>query len=162
MALPALAPPPAVGIERDQITEKLTDRFTVGFLQWLLSLTGRIQASPNLQSPATIAASSSAVGITPLAASISGGSYRLTYYARIITPASVSSSLTVTIGWTDGGIAQSFSFPAITGNTTTTTDSQTRVVRADQATSLTYAIGYASVGGTAMQYDLVIGREALG
>ena len=42
--------------------------------------------------------------------------------------------LIVTIGFTDGGVAQSFSGAAIVGNTTTTFQSGTLVIRIDSAT----------------------------
>lgn len=162
MPLPALAPPPDTWIERDQITDQLTDRITVGSRQWLLSLTGRLQTSSTIQSSVAIPSFGSAIGSTPIVTSISGGLYRVTYYAAIATAATISSSLTVTLGWTDHGVAKGFSFTAMTGNTLSTTDSGSRLIRADQGTSLMYSTGYASVGATPMAYDLVIELEALG
>lgn len=89
------------------------------------------------------------------------GVYRLTWFAIVTTPGTVSSSLTVTVSWTTGGIAQSFSGAAMTGNTTTTHQSETYMVIADATAPIRYETVYASVGATAMQYRLVVTLEAI-
>jgi hypothetical protein len=82
--------------------------------------------------------------------------YRVSYTARITRAASTSSSLTVTIGWTDGAVAQTQGGAAMTGNATTTQQNGTMLVHVDKATSITYAAAYASSGGTTMQYSLYV------
>jgi hypothetical protein len=116
--------------------------------------------APKVSTSIPLASQSASVPTTPFPlGSVSSGTYRLTYYARITQAATVSSSLAVTIGWTDGG-AQSHTFPAITGNTTTTTDSQTWMVVVSGA-PLTYATTYSSSGATPMQYALTVTVEAI-
>ena len=90
------------------------------------------------------------------------GVYRVGYTARITTAASTSSSLTVTLAWTDGSVGQSQSGAAMTGNSTTTQQNDTWLVHIDKATTITYATTYASSGGTAMQYSLYVIAEEIG
>jgi len=87
------------------------------------------------------------------------GLYRVSYYARITRAATTSSSLTVTVAFTGGGVSPSFSGAAMTGNTTTTVGSSTWLIRIDNATTaINYSTAYVSVGATSMQYclDLVL------
>lgn len=84
------------------------------------------------------------------------GVYRMTYQARITQAATVSSSLTVTLEWVDGGVTCSQSGAAITGNLVTTVQSGSIVVYADSASAITYSTAYASVGATSMTYALSV------
>ena len=118
MALTA-APPPDYLVEREQKSGRVTDRITQSFRQWLLSLTTLIQASARVLTVVRLTGQVASIGSTGLTLpTLAAGTYRLTFYARITTAASVSSSLTVTFGWTDSTIALSASAAAITGNTT--------------------------------------------
>ena len=92
---------------------------------------------------------------------IPAGLYRLAYYTRITRAATTSSSLTIAFGWTDGGVSQTFTGAAITGNTTTTYQQATVTFRADGNTPITYSTTYASVGATSMQHSLLIVLEQL-
>ena len=85
------------------------------------------------------------------------GLYRVSYRMRVTTPASVSSSLTMTVGWREGAVTQSQAAAAVTGNTTTTQQNGTLFVRADSGTVITASVAYASVG-TAMIYatDVIV------
>lgn len=88
--------------------------------------------------------------------------YKLSYYLRIVRPATVSSSVTVTIRWTDGGIAQSFTFAAVTGNTTDTVQNVPEIlIRVDPGTEVTIETAYASVGAEDAAYDVVPAYEEL-
>ena len=111
---------------------------------------------------AAIAATSLTISTpTGLTTKLSKGLYRVSTYARITQAASTSSSLTVTLGWTDGTVACTSSGSALTGNTTATTGSQSVVIRSDADGSVTYATAYSSSGATAMQYRLDIVLEQL-
>ena len=111
------------------------------------------------------------VSLTAQAASISAtdvsdgandtGLYRVSYYARISRAATTSSSLTVTIAWTDGGVACSQSGVAMTGNTTATQQNGTLFIQADGLAAVNYSTTYASVGATSMQYGLSVTLERL-
>lgn len=105
----------------------------------------------------TVELSAQAASIT--ATDFSGGTlaaglYLATYYARITQAATVSSSLEVAFGWTDGAVLQSFVGDAITGNTTATSQSGTVLLRTDAGEDVTYETTYASVGATEMEYSL--------
>jgi hypothetical protein len=89
------------------------------------------------------------------------GLFRVFWYAAIVTAAGVSSSLTVTIGFTDQGVAKTISGAAITGNTTATVQSGAVMIRVDQDTAVTYATAYASNAASAMHYALDVRVEAL-
>lgn len=153
----SLAPPPKALIERDQETNALTEFVTTPFQQWLLSLTQRIQASTGALNVVTLTGQAASIGATSFG-TLPAGLYEVTWYARITQAATTSSSLTVTMGWTESGITLAKSFPAITGNTTGTVDSGTFMVRNDSNTLINYSTTYATVGATPMQFriDLVL------
>lgn len=112
------------------------------------------QSSVRIQA-LSLTGQSASIGATDLSGgALSDGLYRVTYYARITRAGTVSSSLTVTIGYTDGGAAPSFSGAAMTGNTTTTVQSGTVLIHSDSASPITYATTYATAGATSMLYRL--------
>ena len=112
---------------------------------------------------AAIAATSLTISTpTGLTTKLSKGLYRVLTYARITQAASTSSSLTVTLRWTDGTVACTSSGSAITGNTTATTGSLDVMIRSDADADITYETAYSSSGATAMQYrlDIVVAEVA--
>ena len=134
---------------------------TRAFNNWLLSLTTRLeQAAYGILPTVTLAAQNASIGTTPLIASAAAGLYRVSWFFRITTAASVSSSLQVTFSGTDGGISYTQSGAAVTGNTTATVQSGTVLVRADQSSPISYSTTYASVG-TPMAYGISFAVEAL-
>ena len=98
---------------------------------------------------------------TGFTTNLSKGLYRVSTYARITQAASTSSSLTITLGWTDGTVACTSSGSAMTGNTTSTTQSLSAMIRSDSSTPLTYSAAYASSGGTAMTFRLDLAVEQI-
>lgn len=126
------------------------------FIDWVTSLVLDIDAAPaRLNTPYTVTNQTASIGATALPTeSLSSGLYSVTFYARITTAAAVSSSLTVTLLWTENGDALSTSFPAITGNTTLTADSGTFLMSIDAASPLSFSTTYASVGVPVMAYSL--------
>lgn len=133
-----------------------------GWIIWIQnSLIPRVQSGVQLLTTKSLSGQAAAIGATPVPLPVlSAGMYRIAYYARITTPASVSSSLTVTIGWTEGGVALTLAGPALTGNVATSVQSGEIVVRIDRASAITYATTYAT-SGTDMQYSLDICVEQL-
>lgn len=122
----------------------------------------------NVQASATRVSSSSPVNQAGsiAATDVSGGAlkaglYRLSYYARITQAATVSSSLDVTISWTDGGVAQSQTGASITGNTVTTFQSVTLFFHSDASAPISFSTVYTSVGATPMQYRLDVTLEVI-
>lgn len=133
------------------------------WLQWLTDLMLIVDITPTRRATVNLTQQTASIAATPLPiASLPPGLWRISVYARILVPATVSSSLEVTIGFTDGGVSQSFTGAAIVGNTTATFQAITLMIRIDSATPITYATTYGSVGGTPMQYRLSVVAEELG
>jgi len=137
------------------------DLVSVPWLRYFEQQGQEVASASRSQASTSLSTQGAAIGATPILVTSSTGLYRVTIYLRITRAASVSSSATVSIGWTDTGVAVTYTLPAVTGNTTTSFISETVMVRADGATGITYAVAYASVGGTSMQYSLDVVVEAL-
>lgn len=156
---------PLVGSTRDPKTgqERLSKFMSDDFNNWLLELTTRMNNSPEaLGSGVALEGQNASIGATPAYTTQSAGYYRVSVYARVMTAAVTSSSLTVTIDWTDGGIAVTKSAAAITGNTTASEiDPFVFLIRADQATAINYSTTYASNGAGEMQYRLTVVVESV-
>jgi len=142
------------------IEEGGTNPISQAYYLWLFELQGRTESAAESLDTISLANQGAAISATPIVVTETAGLYRISWYLRITTAATTSSSATVTIGWTESGVALTKSGPAVTGNTTTTTDTGTFLIRADAATALTYAVAYASSGATAMKYrlDVVVER----
>jgi hypothetical protein len=108
-------------------------------------------------------ASVAATNITPdtPTASLAAGLYQISYSARITQAAGISSSLTPAFGWTDGGVACSFTGAAMTGNSTNTTQQAVIPIQVDAGTNVSYATTYASSGSPSMTYALRVRLELL-
>ena len=156
-----LAPTPEQVVERPVVQQSITGRVTLAMRYWLLALADRLNRTPEIVQTVSLTGQTASLSTTTISVlSLAPGVYRLTAAARITTAATTSSALTLTFGWTQA-VACTASSAAITGNTTATTGSFVVVVRADEATALTYATTYASSGGTAMVYRLDVAVEQL-
>jgi len=144
----------AFPVQDDLITD--TRKLTMAWIQWFTTLTQTVSQAPAQAALVSLTAQNDAISTTAAAVSVSAGLYRVTVYARITTPDAISNSLTITIGWTDGGITCSFSGAAMTGILPSTVQSFTFLVQADGATSVTYATAYASNTPNAMVYALSV------
>ncbi|MBA3578924.1 MAG: hypothetical protein H0W42_02965 [Gemmatimonadaceae bacterium] len=101
-------------------------------------------------------------GATPIEGyAFFGGVYRVSFALRVVQAATTSSSVMVTIAWTEGGVARSFSSPALAANTTAQYSALSVIVSADPSTPITVAVSYASVGGTPMRYALDVYAERM-
>lgn len=126
---------------------------------WLFQLWGRVRESVAQVGSAFVRSSQTAAIVTATVyTTTQTGLYRISYRMRVTLAASVSSSLTMTLGWREGGVTQSQAGAALTGNTTTTQQNGTLFVRADSGTTITAAVAYTSVG-TAMQYATDVAVE---
>jgi hypothetical protein len=136
-----------------------TRRITPVWYRYLsVAIVGRLQASAFVTKAVTRTGQAAAIGATPIAQG-SAGLYRVSWNLRVTQPATTSSSLTVTIANTDGGINVVQSGPALTGNSLITLQSGLVLVRADAATAITYAVAYTSVGATPLQYAISVVAE---
>jgi hypothetical protein len=154
----ASAPFPA----KDPIAQPRTGLVTDPWIEWLTALIGDVDASPARLQTVTLTLQGASIGTTSIPfGALDTGLYRVSYYARITRAATTSSSLTVTLGWTEGGISLTSAGAAMTGNTTGTVQSGTLLIRIDAASPVSYATTYASVGATSMQYRLDVLLEQL-
>lgn len=148
-------------------TPMVNEDRTIEFDSWVTFFTFRDQllqsaaktVTQAIVSPTT--GGSGAIGATALNVGTFTALYRVNLYARITRAATTSSSLTPTFRWTEGVVALSRTYTAMTGNTTGTYLVDVFPVRIDPNTALTYETAYASVGGTSMTYMLEINIERL-
>src|SRR5512147_1295744 len=139
------APPPF----RDALVHTKTGNLSDGWYQWISRMPATFHAIPSVLNLVTLEEQGAAIVTTDFSGMVlPAGVYRASYYAQISQAATVSSSLTVTIGWTTWGVAQTQAGTAITGNTTATHQSGSMILRSDAGTAVTYAAAYASVGAT--------------
>lgn len=128
---------------------------------------------PYIVASANVVNQAAAVAATTIFTPSVAGRYRITFYLKVTRAATTSSQLgAVTITYQDGAdsVAQSVVLSAQnqagaqansnTGNSTTTVLSGSFNLFAN-ATAIQYAIAYASVGATTMQYEYRVTLEAL-
>lgn len=134
---------------------------TLPWIQYFQALESRFQQAPIKQAtPVSLTAQAASIGATEIVqATLNAGLYRVSYAARVTRAATTSSTLTVAISWTAGGVTQAISGSAMTGNTTATFQTNTYLIKLDQAAPITYATTYGSVGGTTMLYELSVVLE---
>ena len=152
-----------------ETTERATGKkvrspyFAQEHVDWFLEQQSRTEDAPTQLGSVSLTAQSTSLGATPVPMpELTAGLYRISYIARISRAGSVSSSLTVTMGWTRSSVALTQAGAAMTGNTTATQQNGTLFVRSDANASLTYATTYADGGGaTAMQHELSVVVEKL-
>ena len=134
---------------------------TPAWSRWFSLMPATLEAIPSVINTVVLGTQAASISATDFSGgSLRAGLYRASYHARITRAATTSSSLIVTLSWTDSGVAKNSAGAAITGNTTATTQSGSILIRIDKAAAVRYATTYVSVGATAMQYglDLVLER----
>jgi hypothetical protein len=154
-----LIPPIPVGAAIVQ--EKPFGVITTFFrLQWQNLIDGAILTSNvaevQLTTPQTAAIPTANAFITR-----TGALYRVTYYLRKTIADGVSSSLQMTLGWTDHGTAIVQTFTPLTTDTTAATQSDTRMMYCDGASGITYDIAYASNTPAKMAYNAYVTVEQM-
>lgn len=124
--------------------DRPTGYFSRAWLNFFDRLWARTAAAPRKLKRVPIVVTA-IVGTTPFAlGELAAGLYRVSWNTRVKTPAGVSSSCQVTLGYTDGGVPQTFVGDLLNTNTTTTKESQMKLLRVDVGTSITYSLAYAS------------------
>src|SRR5215471_10094020 len=81
--------------------------------QWLLSLTSRIQSAAFVNATKRLTQQAASIASTPFTLSVTASLYRVSWFAHVVQAATTSSSLTVTIGFTDGSLTCSQAGPAV-------------------------------------------------
>jgi len=133
--------------EKGQVTTEPWNRF---FRDLRTDLDNTPRILPNASvSEADLNAS---VAATTLLTPEQDGLYSFQFYTSVLTAAGVSSSLTPALNWTEGGVAKTHTFTAMTGNTTTTNASESYLVKADGDAPIRYVLTYASNAASAMHY----------
>lgn len=147
-------------LPRGQALVDAVRRMSTGWADWMVSLVDKVEAAAVRVGGVTLTGQSAAIGATAVPTPVlSRGLYRVQWTARITQAATVSSSVTITVAWTDGGVACAISGAALTGNTTATVQSGEVLVSADAATTIRYSTAYASSGATPMAYALAVRVE---
>lgn len=104
----------------------------------------------------TAAVPLTALPITDLAA----GMYRVSVYTKIMIPASVNSSVTPSIAFTDSAATCTYAGTANTGNAVGSVTCNTFLLRVTQGTPISYSTAYAS-NLAGMSYDLELILEQI-
>lgn len=145
------------GLPRTQKVLNLAGYLSDVWDRWLQSVVRQLDASAYGVGSVSESAQTAAIATTAIPIqTVSDGLYRVSYSARITTAASVSSSLTVTIGWTCNTVSCSQSGAAITGNTTATQQNASFVIQCDASSEITYATAYSStIAGMTYALDVV-------
>lgn len=89
------------------------------------------------------------------------GPVRLAYYIRKTVADGVASTLTVTFGWVESGIAQSVTFAVLATDTILAVQTAEALVQADANTDVTIAIAYTSTTPNKMTYRYLATAERL-
>lgn len=162
MALPTNVTPLAVApapVRDDVLTMK---KLALTWIQWFTGVYTALRAAARNIGSVSLEAQSAAISATAIQTpDLTAGLYQVTYAARITQAATASSSLTVTVTWTDGGVTCTQSGAAMTGNTTSTVQSGVIVLQSDAASTVRYSTSYSSTGATEMQYQLAVRLAAM-
>ena len=109
----------------------------------------------------TLTAQIAALAVTPFGTgSLSAGLYRVSVFTHILTPASINSSLTVTVSFTHNGVACSLASAALTGNLTTSVQGTVFPIQIDAGTPISYSTTYVS-NAAGMSYALSAAVETI-
>lgn len=124
----------------------------------------QIAANPSRVATTTVSGQTDTIPTTPIGTDpLAGGLYRLMGYLRVTSAAVTSSSVSVTIRWSDGGVACSrVLIPAVTGNTVDSTGTGVSLINVDAAAPVSYSTTYASNGANEMEYELFLTLESMG
>lgn len=135
---------------------------TFPWVQWEQQIVQAVNAAPQQITSVSLTGQASAITTTAInQPSVLEGTYRATYYVRKSQAATTNSTLTVTLGWTDGGVDCTGSGAALTLNTTAANQQGSFLFNADEDSDMTYAVAYGSTGAQSMQFDLTIIIEAI-
>jgi hypothetical protein len=152
---------PPLSANLELIDDAKTRTITRAFRFWLLDAVGRVESSAQTLNTEVATAESAAIALTTLVASASEVLYRVSWRFRVTTPASTSSSLSLTLTTTSGGVVCAQSSASYTGNATNRPQSGVMILKPDAAAIIQYSTTYGSVGATAMVYELDLVVEQL-
>jgi hypothetical protein len=135
-------------------------KLTSAWVEFFSRLTGNVQANPTRVGSASVTGQYASISPTDLSNGTFGaGLYRISYYVRITQAAAVSSSITISLDWTDSGVACAYSGPALTSNATNASQSNSQLIVIDTSSPVRYSTTYASSGAPFMKYRLSVTIE---
>ena len=144
----ALAPIPT-GVPITERDGTVTDFFR---LRWQELLDGFLKTGAVAAIERT--GENAAIATTAAFTTISEGLYRVSWYVRKTTADGVSSSLTVTLGWTHRAVALTEAGAALATDAVTAQQSGSKLIRADASSDITFAVAYASNTPGQMVYEI--------
>lgn len=128
--------------------------------RWQQLISG-FQLTPDVAS-ISLKALSAALGLTNAFVSTQSGLYRLQYYLRVMSPDGVSSSVQLTIGWTESGYGLTLAEPALTSDSINLPQVGIVLLPLDAASPLTIQTAYSSNTPNKMLYELLLTVEQMG
>jgi hypothetical protein len=136
-------------------------RITRTWLDFFVSLIGVVERASVRRFSASASDESASIGATDITdGTLPAGVYRFSYYASIVVASGGTSSLAVTLDWTDDGNSKAYTGAAITSNVVTASQSGVLLIRSDGGAPVRYSTTYATGGAApAMEYDLVVVLE---
>lgn len=140
--------------------KRLTGAMEGDWYQFVLALWSRLNKTSERLTRKRLQGLSASIGATALPlGSLSPGTYRVNWRYRKTQAATLTSSLSFTLGWVDGLQPMSRSSTANTVNTTSAEDNGVWFIRIDQSSPVTYGTTYGSTGATPMEYELEVTVE---
>jgi len=139
----------------------LASRVSEDWRRWLQEVKDAIDATARRVGSAVALAGQVAAVSGTLYTPARAGLFRVSWVLLITQAATTSSSLQLSIGATTGGVLTTQTGQALTSNTFGDVQSGSVVVSSDAAAAITYAVAYASVGGTPLAYAVNVTVEAL-
>jgi hypothetical protein len=134
-------------------------RITRTWLDFFVSLIGIVERASVRRASASVSAEDASIGATDITdGTLPGGLYRFSYYVSIVT-AGVTTDLTVTLDWTDGGNAKAYSGATIVDGVDTDSQSAVLLIRSDSGAPVRYSTTYNSGGPPFLEYDLAVVLE---
>jgi hypothetical protein len=118
--------------------------------------------TPQFYPSVNLTAQNAAIGTTPIPLpALANGAYRISWYLRKTTADGTSSSVQLTISWTEGAVALSLSGAALATDAVTAVQSNSITILIDAATPISYSTTYASNTPGTMKYRLFILVESV-
>lgn len=135
---------------------------TRSWIEWLTNQSTIQSQSPRRLHSVELQDQAASIAATDVSdGTLEAGLYRISYYATISQAATVSSSLTVALDWADRTETKTLTGVAVTANSLGTAQLGGGLIRVDRASPVRYTVTYASVGATAMKYDLALTLERM-
>lgn len=146
------------------IRETLVDGsqyITRAWRNYLFSVQNVANTASQVLRSITLSGQSASIFPTPIPiGTITAGFYQVSVY-ELVTVSAPASSLTVTIGWTDAGLACTRVVPALVNGLAGANTSLVFPIHCDNDSPITYQVAYASTPAGLMVYALGVLVEAL-